>query len=277
MEVGHQQKLKVLRFRPIGAILTGNILLPKKEVPEDCHEGSELEVFVYTDSEDRVIATTRKPKLELGGLAVLRVVAQTKIGAFLDWGLEKDLFLPKGEQVGKIKLDDLILVACYQDAMGRLAATCKVRPYFKKPDTLKENDRLRAQVYATHPEFGAYCLVEGKYNGLIAPDQRNGILKIGEEVTCRLTHMKPDGKLDLSMKAQAYQRLDEDAGIIYRTLSANHGFLRVNDHTDPEAIKMLFGLSKGQFKRALGRLLKNGSVVFLEDGIALGRDRHDRK
>lgn len=278
MELGKKQALKIERMRAIGAILEGNILLPKRECPEGAEVGQSLDVFLYTDSEDRPIATTREAKIEQGGLALLEVVDITRIGAFLDWGLVKDLFLPKNEMVGKVKKEDLVLVACYVDKVGRLAATMKVNPYFQPARDLKENDSVQAQVYAKNRDYGIYCLVEGKYNGMIPTDKTEGILQIGEKVTCRVTNVKADGKVDLSMKTRAYQRLDEDARTIYQILSANHGFLRVNDKSSPAAIKQLFGMSKAQFKRSVGRLLKQEAVRFEGDGLAINelKEHHDK-
>lgn len=279
MELGKRQGLKVESIRSIGAILEGKILLPKNECPENIQVGQSIDVYLYTDSEDRLIATTKAVKIDLGGLALLEVVDTAKIGAFLDWGLPKDLFLPRNEMVGKIKKDDLVLVACYMDKEGRLAATMKVNPYFKPAKHLKENDQVQAVVYAKNRDYGSFCLVEGQFNGLIPTDKTEGILQVGEEVTCRVTHVKEDGKVDLSMKTRAYQRLDEDARRIYQTLSANHGFLRVNDKSSPADIKLLFGLSKAQFKRSVGRLLKTGAVHFQDDGLAIDptKDHHNHR
>lgn len=279
MELGKRQYLKIERIRPMGAILEGNILLPKKECPEDAQVGQILDVYLYTDSEDRPIATTREVMIELGGLAILEVVDTARIGAFLHWGLPKDLFLPRSEIIGKLKKEDLVLVACYLDKEGRLAATMKVNSYFQPARGLKENDQVQAKVYAKNRDYGSFCLVEGKYNGLIPTDKTEGILQIGEEVTCRVTHVKEDGKVDLSMKTRAYQRLDEDARTIYQTLSANHGFLRVNDKSSPTDIKLLFGMSKAQFKRSVGRLLKTGAVRFEGDGLSINpsKDRNDKR
>lgn len=267
MEIGRSYKLKVQKLEPLGARLEGRVLLPAKELPEGVKPGDELEVFLLKDNRDRLVATLKKPKAELGQLAVLPVVAMSKIGAFLDWGLDKDLFLPHSEQTRHIKEGDPVLVFISLDREGRPVATMKINDHFARPHDLKENDRVEAVVYSLHPELGAFVLVEGQYSGLLPRTKMKGAVRLGQKLTLRVEGVKADGKVDLSMFSRTYERLDADAHQIDQTLKANHGFLRVNDHTDPEKIQILFGMSKSQFKRALGRLLKEGQVEFYEDGI----------
>lgn len=267
MEIGKRYELKIIDINRHGAILDGDILLPGIELNEDDRKGQVLDVFIYKDSKGRIIASKKKEKISMGQLAVLRVVNVSRIGSFLDWGMDKDLFLPIKEQKRKSKKGDWVLVACSLDLNGRPVASEKVEKYFKKPTGIKENDWLKAVVYSHDPRFGSFVLVEGKYDGLIRNEKLIGLPMPGQEISCRLERIKKDGKLDLSMKSRAYVQLDNDAESIYRMLVGNGEFLRVNDKSRPEDIKMLFGMSKAQFKRAVGRLLKKNLITFKDDGI----------
>lgn len=269
MELGKTQTLRIKGLKNFGAILTGDILLPKRYVPEGAKIGDDVSVFVHRDSEDRPVATTRRPKVEVGSFAYLRVNDVSRVGAFLDWGMDKDLFLPFNEQLHQVKVKEGVLIWCYIDKSNRIAATMRVKDHFEKPEYLKENDQVEGLVYATNPEIGAFVLVERKYNGLIPKDKMVGALALGQELQLRVEQIKPDGKIDLSMKGRAHERLDQDAETVYRMLRANQGFLRVNDHSDPDAIRQVFGMSKAQFKRAVGRLLKAGKIRFQGAGIQL--------
>lgn len=267
MEIGKRQDLKIIDINRHGAVLEGDILLPGIELDENDKKGQEVNVFIYKDSKGRIIASKKTEKISMGRLAVLKVVNVSSIGSFLDWGMDKDLFLPIKEQKRKHKKGDWVLVACSLDMNGRPVACEKVEKYFKRPNGLKENDWLKAVVYSHDPRFGSFVLVEGKYDGLIRSEKLVGLPMPGQEITCRLERVNKEGKLDLSMKSRAYMQIDTDAENIYRMLTGNGGFLRVNDKTAPEDIKMLFGMSKAQFKRALGRLLKKKLIIFKGDGI----------
>lgn len=275
MKMGKTQELTVKRITSVGAFLneegapqgSGDVLLPKKYVPEGTAPGAKLRVFVMRDSEDRPLATTRIPKAEVGDFAVLPVAQVTNIGAFLDWGLEKDLFLPFEEQLHHVKATEKVLVYVYIDKSGRIASTMKVKPHFTAPKKLKENDWVDGVVYSTNPEIGAFVLVEEKYNALIPKSEMQGALKIGESIRARVQNVKPDGKIDLSLRSRTYESLDSDAMKVRRMLEQNNGFLRVNDKSRPEDIQMLFGMSKAQFKRAVGRLLKQRAIRFEDGGI----------
>lgn len=269
MEIGHFQTLKIIDMKPFGAILEGRILLPKKEVPEDAKIGDRLKVFLLKDNKGRPIASLKKPAAQLGDLAVLQVKAISKPGAFLDWGMDKDLLLPYKEQTRRLREGDWVLVYIYLDKTKRLAASMKVKGKFAFPKNLKEDDRVEGKVYSIHPKLGAFTLVEGAYNGLLPKEKTQTPVRLGQDLTLRVENIKPDGKIDLSMLARTYQRLDEDGHTIYSTLKANGGFLRLNDYSKPEKVRMVLGMSKGQFKRALGGLLKEGTVRFKDDGIQL--------
>jgi len=216
--LGEIQKLKVKRKTSFGVYLTdreGNgkeeVLLPKREVPKDIKVGDAVEVFVYRDSEDRLIATTRRPKLTLGEVGLLKVKDITKIGAFLDWGLEKDLFLPFKEQTSKLEKGNKYLVALYIDKSDRLCATMKIKDFLRTDSPYKENDWVMGTIYSIHEDIGAFVAVDNKYEGLIPKKELIGVYAPGDEVKARVTRVKEDGKLDLSLREKSYIQIEKDA------------------------------------------------------------------
>ena len=274
IELGKMQKLEVIRKTQIGAYLNSkvdkskvDILLPQSQVPEGIEIGDEIEVFVYKDSEDRMISTIRKPKLTIGELAVLRVVEITSIGAFLDWGLEKDLFLPFREQVGKVKKDGTYLVGLYIDSSNRLSATMNIYNLLSSKSPYKENDRVKGTVYSISKTLGAFVAVDNKYQGLIPNRELYGDISEGDSVEVRIKRVRQDGKLELSLRNEAYNEIEGDAQKIMEKLNLAGGILPVNDNSAPEDIKSKLGMSKAAFKRAVGRLLKEGAIKITDKGI----------
>ena len=274
--LGEIQKLKVKRKTSFGVYLTdreGNgkeeVLLPKREVPKDIKVGDAVEVFVYRDSEDRLIATTRRPKLTLGAVGLLKVKDITKIGAFLDWGLEKDLFLPFKEQTSKLEKGNKYLVALYIDKSDRLCATMKIKDFLRTDSPYKENDWVMGTIYSIHEDIGAFVAVDNKYEGLIPKKELIGVYAPGDEVKARVTRVKEDGKLDLSLREKSYIQIEKDAEKILAKLKEEGGFLPLNDSSSPEDIKKELNMSKSAFKKAAGRLLKERKIEFVEKGIKL--------
>lgn len=273
MEVGKKQKLTIVKMAAPGAYLAEKadsderVLLPKRQVPQDVKIGDELEVFLYRDSEDRLISTVQEPKLMLGGLARLEVVEVTKVGAFLDWGLEKDLFLPYREQTKKVKAGETHLVTLYEDKSGRLSATMNVYPSLRQDSPYQKEDVVTGTVYEISGNFGAFVAVDDCFSGLIPAKENFGQLTIGEEVTCRVTGVRDDGKLNLSPRQKAYLQMDTDADTILSVLEEYAGVLPFNDKASPETIKREFNMSKNAFKRAVGRLLKEGKITITEKSI----------
>ena len=231
--------------------------------------GDEIEVFVYKDSEKRPVAAMKKPLLTIGELAVLRVVEVTGIGAFMDWGLEKDLFLPFREQVGKVQKDGRYLVGLYVDNSERLCATMNIYNLLGTSSTYKENDRVRGTVYGISKELGVFVAVNNKYQGLIPNKELYGDFSIGEAIEARIKKVRTDGKLELSTRQEAYNEIEGDAQKILNRLKENGGALPVNDNSTPEKIKAEFKISKAAFKRAVGRLLKEGAIKITDNGIEL--------
>ena len=266
IELGKRQLLTVVREKEFGVYLAENIkdetavLLPGKQVPAGTRVGDRLEVFIYRDSEDRLIATTREPKLQVGETAVLTVKETGKIGAFLDMGLEKDVLLPFKEQTERVRPGRQCLAALYVDKSGRLAATMKVHPYLSGDSPYEKDDRVSGMVYEVSPQIGAFVAVDGRYYGLIPAKEFFGNVRPGDTVQARVTKVRDDGKLDLSLNEKAHIQMNTDAETVMEALEARGGVLPFTDKADPEIIRQEFAMSKNAFKRAVGHLLKEGRV-----------------
>ncbi len=268
LKLGEKQKLTVVKKVEFGVYLAedpreleNKVLLPVKQVPAGCEIGDEIEVFLYRDSQDRMIATTRIPKLSMGQVALLRVAQVGKIGAFLDWGLEKDLFLPYKQQRGYLKVGDEVLVSLYLDKSNRLCATMNVYENLEKNSPYKKEDTVHGRVYEISERFGAFVAVDDRYSALIPQKELYGNeVKPGEIIEARVFMVKEDGRLSLSIRKKAYLQMDEDAEAIRRLLDSYEGCLPFNDKVSPEIIKRETGMSKNEFKRAVGHLLKAGEI-----------------
>ena len=271
LHIGEKQELELIKKVDFGVYLAESrdaqerVLLPKKEVESGMDCGSRVEVFLYKDSQDRLIATRREPLVTLGRTALLKVKDVTKIGAFLDWGLEKDLLLPFHEQTTKVYPGDECVVALYLDKSSRLCATMKVYPYLSKSSPYQIEDQVRGRVYELSGNFGAFVAVDDRYSGLIPKHEVTDALRVGSIVRARVTGVKEDGKLDLSIREKAYLQMDDDAEDILQVIEEYDGVLPFDDKVSPEVIKREFGLSKNAFKRAVGRLMKQGKVE-IRDG-----------
>lgn len=268
MKLGEKQVLTVVKKVDFGVYLGSDeerVLLPKKQVPEGIEAGDPVEVFLYKDSSDRMIATTNEPKITVGELAVLEVVDVGRIGAFLDWGLEKDLLLPFKEQTVKVEKGDRCLVSLYVDKSGRLCATMKVYPLLRTDSSYKKDDMVRGTVYGISREYGVFVAVDDRYSALIPRREVYGRMYIGQQVEARVAEVKPDGKLDLSVRGKIPEQMDADAQQIMERIVKNGGFLPFTDKAEPERIKTEFGMSKAAFKRAVGRLLKQGRITIDEN------------
>ena len=270
--LGKTQTLIVDHFADAGAYLkesTGRdtVLLPARQVPEGTQAGDLLMVFLYKDSEDRPIATTARPALELGQMALLKVKALSSIGAFLDWGLSKDLFLPFKETAGELKTGQEVLVTLYLDKSERLAASMRIDKLLQSDPPYEKDDKVSGRVYAVNPEIGAFVAVDDKYFGLIPKQELYETLKIGDTVEARVIRKRLDGKLNLSPRRKAYAQLDPDGKTILEHLEAAGGILGVGDKSDAALIKTELSMSKNAFKRAAGHLLKAGKIRVFEDHI----------
>lgn len=273
LKLGQVQTLIVVKKTDIGIYLSDDagaaerVLLPKNQTPADIGLGNTIEVFLYKDSEDRLIATTTVPPLTLGGLAVLPVKEVTPIGAFLGWGLAKDLLLPFKEQTSRVNPGDEVLVTLYIDKSERLCATMKVYTCLATDAPYQKDDRVTGVVYEVSPNFGAFVAVDNRYSALIPKNELFSKLTPGDHIEARVASVKPDGKLDLTLREKSYLQMDSDAALIYGRLVEAGGFLPYHDKSGAEEIKEAFNLSKNAFKRAVGRLLKEGKIELAEGGI----------
>ncbi len=277
LQIGIKQILTVVKRVDFGVYLSENrqkdaqrVLLPKNAVPEGLKEGDEIEVFLYKDSEDRLIATTKTPALMLEQFAPLKVVSVNKLGAFLDWGLEKDLFLPYKEQTSRVKEGDEILVRLYVDKSGRLCASMKGLYELLSMDSAYIKDEVvTGRVYEFSQNFGAFVAVDDKYSALIPVHEDHSGLRIGEVIQAQIVDVKPDGKLTLTQRKKAYLQMEEDAKKVLEVIESYAGVLPFNDKAPAEIIMREVGLSKAAFKRAVGRLYKERIIVITERGIRL--------
>lgn len=273
IQLGVIQTLQIVKKVEFGVYLGDGtnpeekVLLPKKQVPAGAQTGDTVEVFVYRDSKDRLIATTNTPKLTLHGVARVRVAQVGRIGAFLDWGLEKELLLPYKEQTKKVSAGEECLVALYIDKSNRLCATMNVYPYLSTDSPYHKEDRVTGTVYEISRNFGAFVAVDDKYSGLIPRKELYGNVQIGDRVTARVTGVKEDGKLDLSIREKAYLQIEQDAEKVLAIIDSFDGALPFNDKASPEVIKRETQMSKNEFKRAVGHLLKARRITITEKAI----------
>lgn len=247
--------------------LEEKVLLPAKQVPEDVELNDSLTVFVYRDSRDRMIATTREPVMELGQTALLTVSEVGNFGAFLDWGLEKDLLLPFREQTAPVKAGDQCLVALYVDKSGRLCATMKVYHYLRTDSPYHKDDKVEGIVYEISPNFGTFVAVDNCFSALIPKTEPAEGLQAGDRIYARVTEVKADGKLSLSVREKAHIQMGEDAKKLLALIEAAGGELPIGDKSDPEQIRLRTGMSKNEFKRAAGSLYKKRAVEIGKNSI----------
>ena len=272
MKLGEKQVLTIEKQVDFGVYLgteEEHVLLPKKQVPKGAGPGDPVEVFLYKDSRDRLIATTNEPKLTLGELAVLEVIDTGKNGAFLDWGLEKDLFLPFREQTGLVKKGDHVLVSLYIDKSSRLCATMKVYEKLSCDSPYQKDDMVEGIVYELSDRFGVFVAVDGKYSALIPKREVYHSYRVGETIRARVSAVKDNGKLDLSVREKAFIQMDVDAAKLMDYMEKHGGRIPFTDKAAPETIRTEFEMSKNEFKRAVGRLLKEKKIEIREKEIVL--------
>ncbi len=273
IELGKKQVLTVCRTTDHGVYVGEKeekgqaVLLPRKLVPEGTAVGDSLEVFIYRDLEDRLVATTQEPAVVFGHPAVMKVVSVSRIGAFLDWGLDKDLFLPFKEQTYKVKEGDECLAALYIDKSSRLCATMKVYDYLEEGSPYKTDDQVEGIVYEVNERLGAFVAVDCRYHGRIPAGETAKPLRCGDRVRARVARVREDGRLDLSVREKAYLQIEDDAEQIMKVIDEYAGVLPFTDKASPEVIKRELGISKNAFKRAVGHLLKEGRIAMGEKSI----------
>lgn len=280
MKPGTVEELKILRFRDFGAYLGEEgahdaVLLPKKEVPEDASVGDTVRVFIYLDSEDRPIATTREPRIVLGGTAVLKIREVSQIGGFLDWGLEKDLFLPYHEMAGHPKAGEEVLVRLYTDRSGRLCASMRDLWNLLSTDSpYGRGDEVTGRIYefGHSDNFGTFVAVDDRYSGMLPPTEDMRGHRIGEVLHLTVTGVKPDGKLDLSTRQTREKQIPADAEKVLSVIDSYAGVLPFTEKASPEVIFRETGLSKAAFKRAVGHLYRERLITLTDGKIRRAED-----
>ncbi len=271
---GQYKRLAISRITPSGAFLTsdeGDILLPGKFIPQGATPGNEVEVFIYLDSEDRPVATVQKPFAVVGDFALLQVKdTNARIGSFLDWGLDKDLLLPFGEQLAPVKKGELVLVRVYQDTSGRIAASARLDRFLKPADgSLSEGEAVDLFIYA-YTDLGAKVVINNRYGGMLFRNELYGKPKAGEQLRGYVKRIREDGKIDITLRKGGAQEAQTDRDLILAALKASEqGFLPLTDKSSPESISELLKLSKKSFKKAVGGLYREGLITMLDDGIRL--------
>lgn len=277
IEIGKVNKLQIKRFTSVGIYLnevqveekTSDILLPKSQIPKHVNVGEELEVFVYRDSGDRKIATVNRPTLQVGEMGFLPVVSRTKIGYFMNWGLEKDVLLPFSEAVGHLEKGRNYLVYLYLDKSNRVCASMRIKDRLLPNDHFVENDLVKGVIYTINRDYGAFVALEGKYDAMLSKEEMFGIFEIGDELDFRIKRIREDGKIDLSLRDRGHLQMSKDEEVIFKKLQENGGFLPISDSSDPEVIRKVLNMSKAGFKRAAGGLYRQRLILIQEDGITL--------
>ena len=273
LKIGSYNELIVQRRVDFGLYLNPReeeVLLPSKYVPENTKIGDRLKVFVYTDSEDRPVATTRAPRAAVGEFACLEARSTTPFGAFMDWGLEKDLLVPKSEQQTRIKVGQKYVVkVCLDEQTNRVYGTTRIaRNCEKPPGDLVRGRKVRILVYSL-TKIGIMAVVDNRYTGLLYRSETYEPLAIGDERVGYVNRIRENGKVDLSLKAPGYASISGSSRRILDALKTSGGFIPCHDRSTPEKIERLFMMSKKEFKRTIGGLYKRGMIDIRTDGIQL--------
>jgi uncharacterized protein len=273
VKVGVYNTLVVQRFTEFGLFLedgAAGLLLPKRFVPPGTKVGDILDVFVYHDSEDRLIATTQKPFAIVGEIALLRAVTVTNQGAFLDWGLMKDLFVPRSKQLSGMRVGADYLVKIYIDVQtGRVAATEKIEfELSNEPLTVKEKDIVQLTVYR-RSDIGYVVIINNLHTGVLHHNEIYRNIQVGDRFEGFVKHIRPDNKIDVAAGKPGYTRVEDESEKILRLLAENNGYLPYYDKSSPEDIYDVFGMSKKTFKMVTGNLYKQRKLSFTETGIKL--------
>lgn len=277
--LGRVVRLTVRRFGTPGAFLALDagderpdarvLLLPRSEVPEGTREGDALDVVVYLDSSDRPIATTRRPLLLRGQVAFLRVTEVTRFGVFVDWGLPKELLVPFDEQTCDMHPGERYAVGLFVDDTGRLAGTMRVSEMLRGVPDVALDEWIEGEAWRKDPEIGVFVILERSFVGLVPASEPNTLGR-GDAGRFRVANILPDGKIELSLRGHAHEEVEEDARKIL-ALIERPGAPRIGDRSSPDELRRLLGLSKKSFKRAAGRLLKEGAATIDRDGFLTPR------
>ena len=272
LHIGNFNQLKISRITATGAFLSseaGEILLPGRLVPKGAEPGSMLNVFIYVDSEDRLTATTRKPRAVVGDFALLKVKDNVTVGTFLDWGLEKDLLLPFGEQTAPLRRGEEVLVRVYLHSSDRVAASARLDKFLKPADgTLAEGDMVELLIYA-FSDLGAKVVINNTFGGLLFRNELFGTPSCGDRLQGYVKKIREDGKIDVTLRMGGAREAATDREVILDALTSHQGLLPLSDRSSPEAIAGLLRMSKKSFKKGIGGLYKEGLVDMTPEGVRL--------
>ena len=273
VEIGNYNELEVAKFVDFGLYLDsedGEILLPLKWIPEGVELGDKLNVFIYRDSEDRMIATTLKPKATVGQFAALEVKESSSIGAFLDWGLEKDLFVPFHNQRQLMEVGKKYVVYIYlDDSSDRIAGSTKLNKYLQPADDqISEGQQVKLLV-SNATELGYNVIIDNKYSGILYHNEVFKNLETGDEVTGYIKKIRPDGKIDVSLQQTGFAEVQDASQEVLTKLKQSGGTLNLSDKSDPQEIYAALGMSKKTFKKAIGTLYKEGKINLEPTRISL--------
>lgn len=274
VEIGKINTLKVLRETENGYYLDGEnlgeILMPRKFINEEVRETNEAKVFIYSDSEDRLVATTEKPYAKVGEFAYLKVVATNRVGAFLDWGLPKDLLVPFSEQKEKMARDKYYLVFLYRDALtNRIAASAKLDKFLDNTPPEYEIGEEVDLIIAAKTDLGYKAIINNEHWGVLYDNQVFRELSTGEKTKGYIGKIREDEKIDLMLEKPGYEKIDAMSEKVLQALRDNKGFLALSDKSSPEMIQAMLNISKKNFKKAIGSLYKKRLIEFKSDGIKL--------
>lgn len=272
-EIGKFNNLTIIKKLDFGLILDGGtklgeILLPKKYAKRSWQIGDSVDVFIYHDSEDRIIATTLKPKAQVGEFAYMKVVGTSSFGSFLDWGLEKDLLVPINEQRTQLLRGQSAVVYVYLDNQtNRIAASAKIEKFLNlQPPTYECNEEVDLLVYK-ESDLGLNAIINGKHTGILFYNELLADLNVGESLKGYVKKVREDGKIDLSMQKQGYEKIDEVSQRILSVIKAHGGVIQCSDKSNPDYIYELFGESKKTYKKAVGSLYKQRIIKIEEDKL----------
>jgi len=277
LEIGKQNTMRVIKRLPFGAILVHDddesaeeVLLPKRYEPENCQINDSLDVFVYLDSEDRIIATTETPFAHVDGFGYLKVVDVNNTGAFFDWGLSKDLLVPYGEQIHPVKVGSYHVVYLYlDDRSSRITGSLKIDKWLKEETFyLKKDQQVDLMIYAK-TELGFKAIVNNDYSGLLYENEIFQTLNIGDKLKGFIKNIRPDNKIDLSLQKPSEQTREALTDTILEDLKQQGGTSTLTDKSKPEDIYAYYGVSKKSYKKALGALYKKRLIVIDKDKISL--------
>ena len=276
VKFGQFNFLKIARKTGRGTFLAagqhGELFLPKGQTPDFCEAGDKIEVFVYRNSDNEAVATTKRPRATLGSLACLEVVSVNNVGAFLDWGLPKDLLAPFGQQAKKMEVGERHIVAVYEDNTGRIAASSKLNRFVKPESRNMKRGQLVEAIVGDKTDLGYKMIINSKYWGVL---HKNDVLQVpnyGKKIKAYIKTVRPDGRLDISLtELEGGGSRESLQSKIINLLKENDGFYDISDKTKPEIIYEHFEVSKKVFKATLGNLYKNKKISFENNGIRLAK------